>query len=56
MSELHIPQHLPDWAENSLEKSENILATSNQGTILLYREQGAEFILKTAMGSARLLL
>ena len=51
MSELHIPQHLPDWAENSLEKGENILARSNQGTILLYRGEGAEFVLKTATGT-----
>ena len=51
MSELHIPQQLPAWAENSLATGENILATSNQGTILLYRGAGAEFVVKAAMGS-----
>ena len=51
MSELRIPQQLPAWAENSLATGENVLATSNQGTILLYRSEGVEFVVKTAMGS-----
>lgn len=51
MSEPHIPQDLPDWAESSLATGENILATSNQGTILLYRDEGVAFVVKTAMGS-----
>ena len=51
MAELHIPQQLPAWAENSLATGENVLATSNQGTILLYRNVGVEFVVKAAMGT-----
>ncbi len=51
MAELRIPQQLPAWAENSLATGENVLATSNQGTILLYRSEGVEFVVKTAMGA-----
>ena len=38
------------WMEASLEAQENILAVSNQGTILLYQGEGQELIVKTAMG------
>lgn len=38
------------WIEESLERGENVLAVSNQGTILLYRKDGIELIVKTAMG------
>lgn len=38
------------WIEESLERGENVLAISNQGTILLYRKDGVELIVKTAMG------
>jgi len=51
MSDPQIPDHLPEWAENSLETGENILATSNQGTILLLQDGNVEFVIKTAMGS-----
>ena len=51
MFDSRIHKHLPQWVEKSLEKGENVLARSNQGTILLYREAGLEFVVKTAMGS-----
>ena len=38
------------WIEDSLRDGENILAISNQGTILHYREDGLDLIVKTAMG------
>lgn len=38
------------WIENSLERGENVLAVSNQGTILHYRKDGVELIVKSAMG------
>jgi serine/threonine protein kinase len=38
------------WIEDSLAGGENILAVSNQGTILYYREDGEDLIVKTAMG------
>lgn len=49
------------WIGQSLARRENILATSNQGTILLYRGPGPqpgmeeEFIIKTPMGRGLLL-
>jgi serine/threonine protein kinase len=42
------------WIERSLERSENILAVSNQGTVLHYRQDGADLIVKTAMGKGLL--
>jgi predicted Ser/Thr protein kinase len=50
MFEASIPKNLSRWAEQSLHEGENILATSNQGTILLYRDGGLELVVKTAMG------
>ena len=44
------------WIEDSLEKNENVLAVSNQGTILLYREDGLDLIVKTSMGRGLLRL
>ncbi len=38
------------WIETSLDRQENVLAVSNQGTILHYREDGMDLIVKTAMG------
>jgi predicted Ser/Thr protein kinase len=38
------------WVERSLEQSENILAVSNQGTILYYQNDGLDLIIKAAMG------
>jgi RIO-like serine/threonine protein kinase len=45
-----VPRKLSEWAEHSLATGENVLATSNQGTILLYREGGDSLVVKTAMG------
>lgn len=55
MFDSRIPKHLAEWAQDSLQKGENILARSNQGTILLYREGGQEFVVKTAMGKGAVL-
>lgn len=38
------------WASQSLESGENVLATSNQGTILKFSGDGEELVLKCAMG------
>jgi len=38
------------WIRQSLERQENILATSNQGTILLYQQGDDSLIIKTPMG------
>lgn len=45
------PEQLRSWIDRSLNAGENILATSNQGTILLFQEGGQELIIKTAMGT-----
>ncbi len=57
MSIVPDPEKLLPWIERSLVRQENILATSNQGTILLCQdqEQGQSLIIKTAMGSGLLL-
>ena len=39
------------WIERSLERRENILAISNQGTLLEFRGEGQHLVVKTAMGS-----
>jgi len=39
-----------EWIERSLAQGENILAVSNQGTILHYQNDGLDLIVKTAMG------
>ncbi|MCW8874080.1 MAG: hypothetical protein OQK01_15835 [Xanthomonadales bacterium] len=38
------------WIEDSLARGENILAVSNQGTILHYERDGLELVVKSAMG------
>jgi len=48
-------ERLQLWAERSLARRENILAESNQGTVLLYQQDGLELIIKTAMGNGLLL-
>lgn len=48
-------QPLRDWIRHSLDSRQNILATSNQGTILLYQQDGVSLIIKTAMGRGPLL-
>lgn len=47
--------HLRDWIRQSLAKQQNILATSNQGTILFYQQDGVRLIIKTAMGRGLML-
>lgn len=39
------------WIEDSLAGRENVLAVSNQGTLLRYREGGLDLVVKAAMGS-----
>ncbi|HKX54578.1 MAG TPA: hypothetical protein VJN01_00650 [Xanthomonadales bacterium] len=46
---------LRHWIRHSLDERQNILATSNQGTILLYRQAGTSLVIKTAMGRGPLL-
>ena len=55
MNSLPSPEELRTWIEHSLAQRENILATSNQGTILLFRQDGVDLIVKTAMGRGLLL-
>jgi len=43
-------EQLRPWVEHNLSRRENILATSNQGVILLFRGNGKELAVKTAMG------
>ena len=50
MIQFEVPRHLSRWADNSLKSGQNVMATSNQGTILLFQEAGMEFVVKTAMG------
>ncbi len=38
------------WIESSLTSGENILATSNQGTVLLFETDGLKLVVKSAMG------
>jgi len=38
------------WIESSLEAGSNILATSNQGTLLLFKGDGLKLVIKSAMG------
>jgi len=38
------------WIEHSLDTGENVLAVSNQGTVLRYRQDGIDVVVKTAMG------
>lgn len=55
MKEQLSPDRLRPWIERSLARRENILAASNQGTILLFRNDGLELIIKTVMGKGLLL-
>jgi len=48
-------EKLRPWIERNLVSGENVLATSNQGVILLFRGDGQELIVKTAMGRGLLL-
>lgn len=45
-----MPAGLQHWIETSLASADNILATSNQGIVLLYDKDGLKLIIKSAMG------
>ena len=45
-----IPEKLEQWIESSLAAGSNILATSNQGIVLLFEGDGIKLVIKTAMG------
>ena len=45
-----LPGGLLQWIEASLESQSNILARSNQGTVLLFEGDGLKLVVKTAMG------
>jgi predicted Ser/Thr protein kinase len=45
-----IPDDLQQWIESSLDSQQNILATSNQGTVLLFEGDGLKLVIKSAMG------
>ena len=45
-----IPDDLQQWIESSLQSRQNILATSNQGTVLLFEGDGIKLVIKSAMG------
>ena len=50
MEKLINPPEFRQWIETSLARGENVLAVSNQGTILHYASDGTDLIVKTAMG------
>lgn len=50
-----IADDLLRWIETSLASDENILATSNQGTVLLFEDDGLKFVIKAAMGRGAIL-
>jgi len=54
MPETSLPQGLAAWADASLAAGEHVLATSNQGTVLLYEQDGQSFVVKSAMGRGTL--
>ena len=45
-----LPDDLQQWIESSLQAERNILATSNQGTVLLFEGDGIKLVIKSAMG------
>ena len=47
--EIRSPELL-DWIRQSLDSGENVLATSNQGTLLRYRKGDRDWVIKAAMG------
>ena len=44
------PDELETWIESSLASGSNILATSNQGIVLLFEGDGLKLVIKSAMG------
>ena len=55
MTQLITQGEFRTWIEHSLETQQNILAVSNQGTVLRYREDGVDLVIKTAMGKGLVL-
>jgi serine/threonine protein kinase len=55
MSNDALPPGLAAWADESLASGRHILATSNQGTVLLFDEGDQAFVLKAAMGRGTVL-
>jgi predicted Ser/Thr protein kinase len=47
---LELPAGLVQWIESSLDSKSNILATSNQGIVLLFEGDGLKLVVKSAMG------
>jgi len=45
-----LPEGLQQWIDASLASGSNILATSNQGTVLLFEGDGQKLVIKSAMG------
>ncbi|MGA9573002.1 MAG: RIO1 family regulatory kinase/ATPase [Lysobacterales bacterium] len=45
-----LPVELERWIESSLASGSNILATSNQGIVLLYEGETRKLVIKSAMG------
>jgi predicted Ser/Thr protein kinase len=45
-----LPADLVRWIESSLASGSNVLATSNQGTVLLFEADGRKLVIKSAMG------
>lgn len=45
-----LPADLVRWVESSLASGSNVLATSNQGTVLLFEADGRKLVIKSAMG------
>ena len=45
---------LVDWIESSLASGSNLLATDNQGIVLLYEGDGRKLVIKSAMGRGAL--
>jgi len=43
-------QQLIAWIEDSLKSGKHLLATSNQGTLLLFQQNGKQCVIKAAMG------
>ncbi len=50
-----IPDDLQQWIESSLASGRNILATSNQGTVLLFEGDGMKLVIKMALGRGAVL-
>ena len=51
MASFTLPPDLAQWAEHSLAAGQHILATHNQGTVLLYQQGDCELVLKAPMGT-----